>query len=48
MKKYESPEIEILKLDIEDIISASSLPQADIDGGSVGFKENWLNVNLKL
>jgi len=48
MKKYETPEIEILKLDIEDIINSSSLPQADIDGGTVGFKENWLNVDLKL
>lgn len=42
MKKYEKPEIEIIKFEVEDVITASKVT-ADIDGGSTNFIEEWLN-----
>ena len=42
MKKYEKPEIKIIKFEVEDVIAASG-GSADIDGGSTGFLEGWLS-----
>ena len=41
MKKYEKPEIKIIKFEVEDVIAASGATP-DIDGGNTGFLEGWL------
>ena len=44
MKKYEKPEIEIIKFRTEDILTASDIGNAGkptIDGGSVEFPKTW-------
>lgn len=45
MKKYEKPEIEIIKFRTEDILAASGIgtgvKNADIDGKSVDFPQTW-------
>lgn len=43
MKKYEKPEITIIKFEIEDVIASSF---ADIDGGSTNFPGSWLNTDV--
>lgn len=40
MKIYEKPKIQIIKFEIEDILTISS---ADIDGKGVEFKDSWIN-----
>ena len=43
MKKYEKPEITIIKFEVEDVIAASS---PTIDGGSTSFPGSWLNTDV--
>lgn len=45
MKSYKKPEIKIIKFEIEDIIAAS-MGSADIDGGSAGFHDSWVNTDV--
>ena len=49
MKKYEKPEIKIVKFEVKDVIAASGwfpgfdlLP--DIDGGETSFPEGWAQL----
>ena len=39
-KKYENPEIKIVKFNSENIVTLSS-GKPDIDGGSTTFPESW-------
>ena len=43
MKKYEKPEIKIVKFTTEDIMILSSIQNISIDGGSTSFKDSWKN-----
>ena len=43
MKRYEKPEITIIKFEVEDVIAASS---PSIDGGSTSFPGSWLNTDV--
>ena len=45
MKKYEKPEIEIIKFEVEDVITASGM-KADVDGGIVEFLSSWLDTDV--
>ncbi len=43
MKEYEKPVIKIVQFSTEDILTASGIPdEADIDGNSTGFLDEWL------
>ena len=45
MRKYEKPEIEIIKFEVEDVIAASGI-RTDVDGGIAGFLDSWLKTDI--
>ncbi len=44
MNIYKKPKIQILKFEVEDILTISS---ADIDGKDIGFKDSWIKEEEK-